>query len=434
MRITGPLTDPQAPSSSHLLLADRPFDPSRTREILEHFATRAYRRPARPAEVDSLVAVAERRRKDGSAPYDALKDAMKAALCSPAFLYLEQPDQGSAMTSYALASRLSYFLWSTMPDRELSDVARSGELRKPAVLLAQTRRMLADPKSQAFIEGFLDSWLNLRSLGDMPPDRDAFAVYYSHDLQVAMRTETQMFTRNILEHNESVANFLDSSYTFLNKPLAQLYRMDAGIDSAGGYQFRKVKITDPNRGGLLGQGSILTVSANGIETSPVTRGVWMLENIFGTPPSPPPDNVPALDPDVRGAKSIREILTKHRASASCMTCHSKIDPPGFALENFDPIGAWRTKYKNGVAIDASSQLEGMGSFENIAGLKKLLLERKADFARTLTERILAYGCGRRIESEDRPRVDAIVRQLADRGYGFRDLIELAVQSEVFRSN
>jgi hypothetical protein len=338
------------------------------------------------------------------------------------------------MPPYALASRLSYFLWSTMPDGELMDLAKSGELQKPAVLLAQTRRMLADRRSQAFIEGFLDSWLNLRSLGDMPPDRDTFAVYYSHDLQIAMRTETQMFTRDLLDRNDSVANFLDSSYTFVNKPLAELYGMDAGIESAGGYKFRRVNITDPNRGGLLGQGSVLTVSANGVETSPVTRGVWMLENIFGTPPSPPPDNVPALDPDVRGAKSIREILTKHRESPTCMTCHTKIDPPGFALENFDPIGVWRTKYKNGVTIDASSKLDGGGSFETVAELKKLLLARKADFARVLTERVLTYGCGREIESTDRPRVEALVRQVVDRGYGFRDLVELAVQSDAFRSN
>jgi hypothetical protein len=267
----------------------------------------------------------------------------------------------------------------------------------------------------------------------MPPDRDAFASYYAHDLQTAMRTETQMFTRYLLDHNESIVNFLDSKYTFLNKPLAKLYGMDAGIESVGGNVFRKVEVTDPNRGGLLGQGSVLTVSANGIETSPVMRGVWMLENIFGTPPSPPPDNVPTIDPDVRGAKSIREILTKHRESAACMTCHAKIDPPGFALENFDPIGAWRSKYKNGAAIDASGQLTGGGSFENVAGLKKLLVERKTDFARMLTGRLLAYGCGRRVERLDRPRVDRIVRQLGERGYGFQILMELVVVSDAFRA-
>ncbi|MDQ6700772.1 MAG: DUF1592 domain-containing protein, partial [Acidobacteriota bacterium] len=433
VRIKGPLVDSWPPPSHRLLLGSDSFDPGRTREILTRFATRAYRRPARPAEVDALFAVAERRRQDGKTPFEALKDAFKAALCSPAFLYLEESNEpGSVLPPNALASRLSYFLWSTMPDDRLTKLAGTGELRKPAVLLAETRRMLSDDKSQAFVEGFLDAWLNLRSLGDMPPDRDAFAQYYSDDLHTAMRTETRMFTRHLLDHNESVANFLDSSYTFLNKPLAKLYGMDVGIDSVGGQVFRHVKISDPNRGGLLGQGSVLTVSANGIETSPVTRGVWLLETIFGTPPSPPPDNVPTIDPDVRGAKSIREILTKHRESATCMMCHAKIDPPGFALENFDAIGAWRSKYKNGTAIDASGQLADGGSFDNVAGFKKLLIERKVDFARALTERLLAYACGRRIEKLDRPHVEEIVKKLGDRGYGFRDLIELTVASDIFR--
>ncbi len=436
VRIEGPLVDTWPPPSHRLLLGDKPFEAGRTREILERFAARAYRRPVRTAELEGLLAVVERRVKDGKTPFDALKDAFKAALCSPAFLYLEEsnaPSGGSLLPPNALASRLSYFLWSTMPDERLSELARGGELPKPAVLLAETRRMLASPRSQAFVEGFLDSWLNLRSLGDMPPDRDAFPRFYSSDLQAAMRTETRMFTRHLLDRNESIVNFLDSSYTFLNKPLAQLYGMDAGIDSVGGHAFREVKISDPNRGGLLGQGSVLTVSANGIETSPVTRGVWMLENIFGTPPSPPPDNVPSIDPDVRGAKSIREILTKHRESATCMTCHAKIDPPEFALENFDPIGAYRNTYKNGAAIDASGQLADGGSFENVGGLKKLLVERKIDFARTLTERLLTYACGRRIERVDRPQVEGIVRQLEKRGYGFRDLVELAVLSDLFHA-
>jgi len=438
VRITGPLVDEWPPANQRLLLGDKAFEPGRAREILERFAARAYRRPARPAEVDALMAVAERRVKDGKAPFDAMKDAFKAALCSPAFLYLNESNgaadkSAGPLSAYALASRLSYFLWSTMPDPELARSASTGELRKSEALLAQTRRMLADPKSQAFVEGFLDSWLNLRSLGDMPPDRDEFGRYYSHDLQTAMRTETQMFTRYLLDQNKSIVNFLDSSFTFVNKPLAKHYGMDAGIDSADGYRFRQTPITDPNRGGLLGQGSVLTVSANGIETSPVARGVWVLENIFGTPPSPPPDNVPPIDPDVRGAKSIREILTRHRESAACMSCHARIDPPGFALENFDPVGAWRVRYKNGTAIDASGQLAGGGSFENVAGLKKLLVERKADFARMLTERLLTYACGRRVEKPDRPVVDRIAKDLGARGYGFRDLVELVVLSEAFRA-
>jgi Protein of unknown function (DUF1592)/Protein of unknown function (DUF1588)/Protein of unknown function (DUF1587)/Protein of unknown function (DUF1595)/Protein of unknown function (DUF1585)/Planctomycete cytochrome C len=428
VRITGPIVDRWPPASQRLLLGGEGFEPGRTREILERFAGRAYRRPATRSEVDALMAVAGRRQKDGKSPFEALKDAFKAALCSPAFLYLEESGP------FALASRLSYFLWSTMPDAELMEAASSGELQKPAVLLAQTRRMLADPRSDAFVNGFLDSWLNLRSLGDMPPDRDAFAVYYSHDLQTAMRTETRMFTRDLLDRNRSIVNFLDSRYTFVNKNLARLYGMDAGIPSVGGEVFRKVEITDPNRGGLIGQASVLTVSANGVETSPVTRGVWMLENIFGTPPAPPPDNVPALDPDVRGAKSIREILGKHRESAACMTCHTKIDPPGFALENFDPIGAWRSNYKNGVPIDASGELAGAGTFHDVAEFKQLLVAHKDDFARVLAARVLAYACGRRVESLDGRQVESIARQAAARGYGFRDLVELAILSGQFRAN
>jgi hypothetical protein len=319
-----------------------------------------------------------------------------------------------------------------MPDDALFRAASSGELQKPAGLLAQTKRMLADPRSNAFVEGFLNSWLNLRSLGDMPPDRDIFSRYYSDDLQAAMLTETRMFTRHLLDEDQSIANFLDSSFTFVNKPLARLYGMDAGIDSVGGHVFRKVAITDPHRGGLLGQGSVLTVSANGIETSPVTRGVWMLENVFGTPPSPPPPNVPAIDPDVRGAKTIREILTKHRESPACMVCHQTIDPPGFALESFDAIGAYRVKYPNGSAIDASGALATGEAFQDVVGLKKLLLAKKSEFARALTSRLLTYACGRRMESADRPQIARIVQTLQTRGDGFRDLMELVVSSEIFR--
>ncbi|MBI3209751.1 MAG: DUF1592 domain-containing protein [Candidatus Solibacter usitatus] len=423
--IKGPYYDTW-PLASHGVLSG-----GGAREVLTAFARRAYRRPATTAELVTLRALVTARRKVGRPPREALQDGLKAALCSPAFLYLSQANDGRYLDAHALASRLSYFLWSTMPDEEL--FSATSALAKPEALLAQTRRMLSHPKSQGFVEGFLDSWLNLRSLGDMPPDRDAFERYYAHDLQTAMRTETQMFARHLLDKNESILNFLDSDFTFVNKPLAKLYGMDAGMSSVDGHRFRQVKITNPIRGGLLGQGSVLTVSANGIETSPVTRGVWILENIFGTPPAPPPDNVPTIDPDVRGAKSMREILTKHRESPACMSCHVKIDPPGFALESFDPIGSWRDKYPNKVPIDPSGQLEDGKLFSGVAELKKLLLERKPQFARMLTERMLTYACGRRMEALDRPRVDRIVKELAARGYGFRDLVELVVLSEPFRS-
>jgi hypothetical protein len=283
------------------------------------------------------------------------------------------------------------------------------------------------------VSGLLDSWLNLRSFGDMPPDRAAFPNYYAHNLQPAMRRETQLFTRHLLDANASIVNFLDSDFTFVNRQLAQHYGMPGAVSAADGHVFRQVKFTTPNRGGLLGQGSVLTVSANGVETSPVTRGVWLLENILGTPPSPPPDNVPPIDPDVRGAKSIRDILIKHRSNAACFECHRKIDPLGFALENFDPVGSWRTHYEKGQRIDPAGELPGGQSFKDVAGLKKILVQRKDQFAQMLTEKILGYACGRRIEPLDRPDVIRIVDELKKGDYGFRLLIEHVVLSESFRS-
>jgi hypothetical protein len=372
------------------------------------------------------------RRAAGVGAETALRDALKAVLCSPSFLYIAEGEGKERLPAYALASRLSYFLWSTMPDEELLEKARTGALLRDEVLRAETRRMVASPRAKAFVEGFLDSWLNLRSLGDMPPDRDAFGAYYWDDLQNAMKTETRMLMGHLLAENKSLHEFIDARYTFLNKPLARLYGMAEGMPSAGGHIFRKVELGDARRGGLLGHGSILTVSANGIETSPVTRGVWMLENIFGTPPAPPPDDVPALDPDVRGAKTVRDLLVKHRESAACQSCHRSIDPPGFALENFDPIGRWRVKYPGGAAIDASGELMTGEKFTDIVGLREALAGKKAAFTRMLTERLLVYACGRKFDAGDRLQVEGIAGKVAARGNGLRDLVELVVESEAFR--
>ncbi|MBI3880285.1 MAG: DUF1592 domain-containing protein [Verrucomicrobia bacterium] len=437
VQIRGPLVGQWPPASQQAILGDRPFTPERTREILENFATRAYRRPARADEVDRLLAVTESRVRQGHPPFEALKDGLKAALCSPAFLYLAEPEAinptNRALSAHALASRLSYFLWSTTPDAELTRLAQTGALSKPDVLVAQTRRLLASPRSEAFVTGFLDSWLNLRSLGDMAPDRGEFRNYYAQNLQPAMKRETQLFTRHLIDKNESIVQFLDSDYTFANRPLARLYGMADAVSGAEGHEFHRIKFTTPQRGGLLGQGSVLTVSANGVETSPVTRGVWLLENILGTPPAPLPDNVPPIDPDVRGATSMRDILTKHRNNPACFECHRKIDPLGFALESFDPIGASRSRYEKGAPIDTSGELPGGQTFKDVAGLKKILVERKDQFGRMLTERLLGYACGRRIEPLDRLEVNRIVKELAGRGYGFRDLIEIVAVSTVFQS-
>jgi len=432
VEIRGPLDAPTVPASQRAIYGERPFTPGRTREILARFATRAYRRPASADEIGRLVAIADRQRAAGASAEEALKGALKAALCSPAFLYLSLAESNGRLDAHALASRLSYFLWSTMPDETLLKKAGTGELLKDEALRAETRRLLASPRSKAFVEGFLDSWLNLRSLGDMPPDRDQFGAYYWDGLQEAMKTETRMLMRHLLDENRSVHEFLEARYSFLNKPLARLYGMEEAIPSRGGHEFRKVEITDPRRGGLLGHGSILTVSANGIETSPVTRGVWMLENIFGTPPPPPPDDVPALEPDVRGAASVRDLLVRHRENAACMSCHRLIDPPGFALENFDPIGRWRTKYPNGAAIDASGELPTGEKFTDITGLREALAARKMEFTRFLTERLLTYACGRKFDAADRAQIEAVAGRAAAKGSGLRDLVELVVLSDAFR--
>jgi len=440
VEIRGPLNPMWPTASQHTILGDTPFTPARTREIITTFATRAYRRPVRPAEIDRLLAVVEGRQQAGRLPFDALKDGLKAVLCSPAFLYLAEPSSDTPtspasriLNADALATRLSYFLWSTTPDAELTRSASTGELLQPKFLLEQTRRLLASPRADTFVQGLLDSWLNLRTLGDMAPDRGTFVRYYAEDLQSAMKRETYLFTRDLLDRNASIVRFLEADYTFANRPLARLYGLPNAVDAATGHEFRRIAVDPTQRGGLLGQASVLTVSANGVETSPVTRGVWLLENILGTPPAPPPDNVPPIDPDIRGAKSRREILTKHRDNPSCYECHRKIDPLGFALENFDPIGAWRQSYDKGAPIDTAGELPGGQRFADVAGLKRVLLERKSQFARMLTERLLTYACGRRVELLDRPAIDAIIVATKPTDYPFRDLIEQVVLSQTFRS-
>jgi hypothetical protein len=436
VKIRGPLVEAWPPLSQQAVLGKEPFKAERTREILTRFAERAYRRPVVAAEMDRVMQVVDSRRMACRNDFEAMKDGLKTILCSPSFLYLTEPDAKGRLNAHALATRLSYFLWSTMPDAELRGLADSGELLSKEVLRAQTRRLLASPRANAFVEGFLNSWLNLRSLGDMPPDREAFAQYYTQNLQGAMKRETQLFMRHLLDENESLVNFLDADYTFVNQPLATLYGLGRIGPPERDQEFRQVSLKDPRRGGLLGQGSVLTVSANGIETSPVIRGVWLLENILGTPPAPPPDNVPPIDPDVRGAKTMRDILTKHRDNPACFECHQKIDPLGFALENFDPIGMWRTNYqlgkRKGPEIDSSGVLPGGQSFQDVMGLKKVLVERQAQFARMLTEKLLAYGCGRRMEVTDRPQVDHLLNELKEEDMGLRSLVELIVLSETFR--
>ena len=436
IEIEGPFYDAWPTSGQRAVFGDdfngtvdaEALSETNVRQRLTEFASLAYRRPATEGEIDRILAVVNTRAAAGRTQLEAYCDGLTAILCSPGFLYLESAKKGGDLSMDALASRLSYFLWSSMPDRELRQLATDGDQVRPVLLAKQVDRMLADDLSGQFIEGFLNSWLTMRDLGATPPDRTAFRSFYHYDLDSAMRQETRLFVRELIDHNLSIENFLDSDFTFLNKRLADHYGIDVPF---GGSEFRKVSLTDQRRGGLLGQASVLTVTANGVDTSPVLRGVWLLENILGTPPSSPPPDVEPIDPDVRGATTIREQLEKHRSVASCNDCHRKIDPPGFALENFDPIGGWRTSYGRGKKIDASGLLSTGQKFKDIIDFKNLLLARKELFARALTTKLLAYSLGRHVSFSDRPHVDRIVAELDTRGNGFRDLIKLVVTSEPF---
>ena len=446
IEIQGPLFETWPTSSQRALLGDDcasilnsgALTTSQMREVVTTFLSRAYRRPARTEDVDRILRVVALRGQAGRSSLEALSDGLKAALCSPNFVYLEQaeaatdskdPASESQLSSFALASRLSYFLWSSMPDDELRELAASGAIKKTDVLEAQVLRMLGDKKSDAFVDGFLDSWLNLRELGSTPPDRDQFGEFYHYDLGTAMRRETFLFTRHLIDEDLDIVHFLDSDFTFANQALAKLY----DIAPPEGRDFERVHLDDRRRGGLLGQASVLTLTANGIDTSPVVRGVWMLENLLGTPPSPPPPDVEPLDPDIRGAKTIRDQLRKHRSVASCNDCHRKIDPLGFALENFDPIGKWRDSYSRQAKVDASGELPSGATFDDIDGFKPLIVAQKDQFTRALAEKLLAYASGRHLTPRDRPHVDSVLAELHNNGDGMRTLIRAVVLSQPFRS-
>ena len=362
---------------------------------------------------------------EGMKPLDALQLGCQAVLCSPGFLYLNLGE--GALDEVALASRLSYFLWSSPPDETLLDLAFAGQL-KPG-LSAQVTRMLADPKSERFVRHFVRRWLDLDNIGTMPPSGE-FLIYYRDNLETAMRGETETFFRHVLDNNLPPREFLNADYSFLNRELALHY----GIEGVQGNQLQRVSLNNSRRGGLLGHGAFLTASANGVDTSPVVRGIYVLEKLLGYTPPPPPPDVPAIEPDIRGADTIRDLLQKHREVATCAECHRKIDPLGFALENFDAIGGWRDEYEKKTPIDPSGKLPGGDHFRTVPEFRKLLVDRQDQFDRCLTEKLLTYALGRELEIGDRPGIDQILADLADRKGGLRDLISLVVLSDPFLNN
>lgn len=413
--------------------------------ILRKLLPTAFRRPVVEADVRPFVALVQSRLKAGYNVEEALRVGLKAALCSSDFLYLkEKPGRLNGM---ALASRLSYFLWTSMPDGELLDLAAAGTLAEPAVLRQQVERMLRDPKAHRFTENFLGQWLGLRDIGATMPDPSLYPEY-DELLKVSSVRETELFFEELLQNDLSLLNLVDSDFSMLNERLAWHY----GIPGVKGQEFRKVKLPPQSgRGGLMTQASVLKVTANGTTTSPVLRGAWVLKNIIGQPAPPPPADVPAIEPDIRGAITIREQLAKHRQIASCATCHNKIDPPGFALESFDPIGGrrdayrasvgelvfveivkgWRIGFHKGRPVDASGETAVGKRFRDIADFKRILFEDKDQIARSLTEKLLVYATGSVIRPADRAEVEAIVARARARNYGLRSAIHEVVQSRIF---
>jgi mono/diheme cytochrome c family protein len=407
------------------------------RNIISTFARRAYRRPVTEQDLKGpLVLYKDGERRGGFEM--GIELAVRGILVSPKFLFRfeDQPDTVPENATYRisdmeLASRLSFFLWSSIPDDELLDVAAKGTLKNPAVLDRQVQRMLADPRSQALVDNFAGQWLHIRNVSGLQPSPELL-FQFDDNLRQAFRRETEMFFASIIRENRSVLDLLDADYTFVNERLAKHY----GIPGVYGDQFRRISLpADSVRRGLLGQGSILTDTSRVNRTSPVIRGKWILENIFGTPPPPPPPNVPELKEESKNTGKVlpmREQLAQHRANPVCASCHAQMDQLGFALENFDAIGQWRESDSSGMAIDATGKFPDGTTFKGPAALRKVLMSHSDDFMTTLTEKLLIYALGRGLEYPDASAIRQIKREAARTNYRFASLIKGIVTSTPFQ--
>jgi hypothetical protein len=416
----------------------RPADDATARvcatEILSTLARRAYRR--QPAEQDIATLLSFYDAGAARAGFDVgIQSALRVILTSPKFLFRDEPDPAGvapgslyALDDSALASRLSFFLWSSLPDDELLELAAQGELSEEGVFERQVDRMLADPRAAALVENFAGQWLFLRNLRSVTPDVEEFPNF-DDNLRQAMRRETELLFTNVMREDRPVGELLTADYTFVNERLAQHY----GIPSIYGSHFRKVPVADEARRGLLGHASILTVTSYPNRTSPVLRGKWVLENVLGAPPPPPLPNVPALEENEAGkaARTLRERLAEHRANPVCATCHDVMDPIGLGLENFDAVGKWRTKEPGGV-IDAHGQLVDGTPIDGVVQLREALTKDPEQFARVFTERLLTYALGRGLEAADMPTVRQIVREAEGDDYRFSALVKGIVNSVPFR--
>jgi len=417
-------------------------------KLLREFMQRVCRGPVRNEEVERFLSVIKYAERTGHSFTESMIAGYTAVLSSPGFLYFSE--KSGRLEDRALAERLSYFLWNSCPDRELRQLADRGQLHRPKMLEGQTERLLKDPRSRRFINAFLDYWLDLRLIEGTAPDVELYPEYQLDDLLVeSMIGETQLFFSELVKRNLGVSNLINSDFAVLNERLAAHY----GIEGVSGVELRPVPLPKWSvRGGLLTQASVLKVTANGTTTSPVKRGAWIMARVLGKPPPPPPPGVPALEPDIRGATTIREQLAKHRSQETCAACHRNFDPPGFALESFDVMGGWRDRYRVvsggesvkgighnglnfhfclGAPVDSSGELPDSRAFHNVAELKQLLLKNQEQLARNLVRQLIIYATGAPIQFSDRPQIAKMLADSGKTGYGVRTLIHEIVQSDLF---
>jgi hypothetical protein len=438
LELIGPPAPPVPESHKRIFIAKPSAELAKrdaARTVIERFATRAFRQPVTPEKLERLLKLFDLADRDGEVFEEAVKITLKAVLESPLFLFrVEQSRQSSEangaypVSDWELASRLSYFLWSSMPDDELFELAKQGKLRDPATIDKQVKRMIRDNRSHALTETFAEQWLHLRNLDTFQPDPKKFPEY-DKVLKKAMYDETTMFFEYVMREDRSILEFLDSDYTFVNERLASHY----GIANVSGPAMRKVQLSDHNRGGVLSMASILTITSNPTRTSPVKRGKWILEEIVGDPPPPPPPAVAQLPEQDKGSSaglSLRQMMERHRADPVCASCHTRMDPIGFGFENYDALGRWRSD-DGGKPLDVSGTLPGGVTFKGPVELKTLFLSHKDDFARRLSEKMLIFALGRGMTSDDDLVIEAISGAVAKDQYRFSTMVTQVATSYPF---
>ena len=417
---------------------ESPVDANRaTRKVLERFLAKAYRRPVSPNEVDRFQAIYQRAAERGDPYEEAVKMALKAALVSPRFLFrIEEPEPNGAVAQYDMASRLSYFLWASLPDEELLRLASQGRLQDPAILSAQVERMLDDSRSRAFANSFVGQWLGTQEVGGrVVPLLTELQHYYTPEVAAELREEPVLLFQYIVSGGRSLLELVNANYSFLTARLAKFYQVEDQLKTPLPDRFVRVEWPDSRRAGVLGMASVLAMTSHYKQSSPVLRGAWVLDTLLGTPVPPPPPDVPSLEKAAKSEKglSMREILLRHRADTACSSCHNLMDPIGFGLENFDWMGRWRDKESNGRSIDSKGALPSGETFDGPVELRNVLLSRKEEFLRHLTGKVLGYALGRSVEDTDQCTIQRIVEKLEKNNFNARLLIHEVVLSGPFRN-